>query len=126
MVERRSGIKHISHISHLLCVPTPNVLVERTKPESNIRHSYAVTLSMCPNSRYVLPLKALLRQQTVDLPYQSTCARVPTPGKSNNWRGNVITVSNIKLVFYIVSYRSSLYVTVVSISTVEFPSIENI
>ena len=29
LVERRSGIKHISHISHLRCVPTPNVLVER-------------------------------------------------------------------------------------------------
>ena len=29
LVERRSGMKHISHISHLRCVPTPNVLVER-------------------------------------------------------------------------------------------------
>ena len=29
LVERRSRIKHLCHISHLRCVPTPNVLVER-------------------------------------------------------------------------------------------------
>ena len=36
LVERRSVIKHISHISHLRCVPTPNVVVER---RSGIKHN---------------------------------------------------------------------------------------
>ena len=35
LVERRSGIKHPSHSSHLRCVPTPNVLVEH---RSVIKH----------------------------------------------------------------------------------------
>ena len=47
MVERRSEIKHISHISHLLCGPTPNVLVERRsgmKHKSHISHFSRVPL----------------------------------------------------------------------------------
>ena len=47
LVERRSVIKHISHISHLRCVPTPNVLVERrsgTKHRSHISHLRCVPI----------------------------------------------------------------------------------
>ena len=39
LVERRSGIKHTIHISHFLCVPIPNVLVERRSGIKHISHS---------------------------------------------------------------------------------------
>ena len=39
LVERRSGIKHSSHMSHFLCVPTPNVSVERRSGYKHTLHS---------------------------------------------------------------------------------------
>ena len=39
LVERRSGIKHRVHCSHLRCVPTPNVLIKRKSVRKHIPHS---------------------------------------------------------------------------------------
>ena len=49
LVERRSGIKHISHISHLRCVPTPNVLVERRSGMKHTFHSSHLRCVPTPN-----------------------------------------------------------------------------
>ena len=49
LVERRSGIKHICHISHLRCVPTPNVLVERRSGSKHKSHSNHFLCVPTPN-----------------------------------------------------------------------------
>ena len=49
LVERRSGL-NITHISHLRCVPTPNVLVER---RSLIKHMMHISHFPCVPLRNV-------------------------------------------------------------------------
>ena len=44
LVERRSGIKHPIHINHFSCIPTPNVLVER---RSGMKHPLHINHFSC-------------------------------------------------------------------------------
>ena len=49
MVERRSGTKHILHISHFRCGPTPNGLVERRSLIKHTIHSSHLRCVPTPN-----------------------------------------------------------------------------
>ena len=49
LVERRSVIKHSIHRSHLRCVPTPNVLVERRSGMKHSLHSRHLRCVPTPN-----------------------------------------------------------------------------
>ena len=53
VVERRSGIKHIIHIIYFLCVPTPNVVVERRSGRQTY-HSHISHLRCVPTPNVVV------------------------------------------------------------------------
>ena len=72
LVERRSGIKHIIHSSHLRCVPTPNVLVER---RSGLKHICHMSHFLCVPTPNVLVER---RSWIKHIPY-SHLRCVPTP-----------------------------------------------
>ena len=73
MVERRSGLKHTLHISHLRCVPTPNVLVER---RSVIKHRIHISHLRCVPTPNVLVERRSGTKHSIHI---SHLRCVPTP-----------------------------------------------